>query len=370
MRKELLEILICPATKEPFELIEFETVKEQNPVSGLSYDQVMYGVLITPSGMAYPIVNGMPRIIEGAMNIYSTRMAAHESRIKSLNIHSDSYFISDDFRKNFLPTQKRFELEWKEHELEGKTWALDQDQRMDKYKEYLNLSGNDYSTSRFLDIGAGTGQFVCTIADTLNCEMIAIDLTPSLERGEVLRRTIKNRDRVNFIQANLMALPFKPGQFDAMHASGVLHHTPNTKKAFDYTQSFVKSGGTFGIWVYRVVHSKIPLIPLINFPSFDYHVFRKVTPRMNPTFLYYLIYCYAAYFQLAYKINQLLRGVKHTRTIKEHTTELFDCLAPPYALMQSPAEVKEWYRAQSFTDIRETDQENYAGFNISGIKQA
>ena len=180
MRKELLTLLVCPKTQESFTLIEFETIQEEHPVSKQTYDRVMYGVLITPSKMAYPIVNGMARIIEGAMKIYENRMAKFNTKIEGLAIHPDSYFISEDFRKNFLPTQKRFELEWKEHELEGKTWALEQPERMEKYLEYMNLEKKDYSSKRFLDIGAGTGQFVCTITDTLNCDMIAIDLSPSL----------------------------------------------------------------------------------------------------------------------------------------------------------------------------------------------
>lgn len=368
MKRSLLDVLVCPRTHSPLTLFEFETIQEENKFTGSKHERILFGVLKNASNYCYPIVNGMPRIIEGALKIYENRLAQYKSKIDALSPHPDSYSISENFRKNFLPTQKRFELEWREHDLQGTTWAMDQPGRMKKYREFMNLQDSEYPGKLFLDIGAGTGQFICTLADSLNCEVIAIDLSPSLERGEMLRRSIKNSSHINFIQANLMELPFKPGTFDCMHASGVLHHTPDTRKAFEYTEQFAKTGGKFGVWLYRIVHDTFPLLPLINFPKFNYLTVRKISTKINPTLLYYLFYSYAAFFHLAYKINQLLRGVKHTRTIKEHVTGLFDCFAPPYAFQHKPEEVKQWFEEKHYTQIIETDQENFAGFNMSGVK--
>ena len=89
---------------------------------------------------------------------------------------------------------------------------------------------------------------------------------------------------------------------------------------------------------------------------------------LNPTLLYTLIYLYASFFYLSYKINNFIRGRKHNQTIKEHATSLFDTLAPPFVHRHDVLEVKQWFVEREFINLVETDKANIDGFNICGTK--
>jgi ubiquinone/menaquinone biosynthesis C-methylase UbiE len=234
----------------------------------------------------------------------------------------------------------------------------------------MQIPLDDYSFKLFLDAGAGTGQLTCTIAEKMNCNIVGVDLTLGIIKGEYLRRSLKNKDNILFVQANIMELPFEKRVFDYIHSSGVIHHTPDTYKAFCSIEEYTKPGGKLGVWIYRKAETKIPLIPFVKNPQLQLieSKTRKITTKMNRRLLYVLIYIYSSIFHFSYKMNELLRGKKHNQTIKERTTSLFDALAPPYAHKHEPSELVSWFKEKGYKDLTETDQENTAGFNICAIK--
>lgn len=372
MKKNILDILVCPVTYEPFILIEVETVQEQDHL-GNSYDRIMTGFLVSSnSKMAYPILKGIPRLLKGAMFFYKKYLTDFNDCINKLDINPNSYLVEKEFINLYLPTLKSFGKEWKEHNVEGKTWGWSQPERLKKYMEYMNIQQGNFEGKLFLDVGAGSGQLTCTLAESLNCDIIGVDLTLGIQKGEMIRRSLKNKDKLFFIQANLMALPFKNQTFDYIHASGVLHHTPNTEKAFNSVEKYTKSGGKFGVWIYRTgIVEVLPLIPFVRNKKFILKgtALRKITTKLNPTFLYVLIYLYAAYFHFFYKLNSIIRGKKHKQTIRERTTSLFDSLSPQFDHKHSPSELVRWFEDKDYTNLIETDQEEANGFNICAVKK-
>ena len=63
----------------------------------------------------------------------------------------------------------------------------------------------------------------------------------------------------NVQQANAEALPFDDDAFDVVLSSGVLHHTPDTPRAFREAYRVLKPGGVAKITLYRLgpLHSRI-----------------------------------------------------------------------------------------------------------------
>ncbi len=370
MNPSLLSIIVCPETLVPLELVVFEREERKTPNS--VYEDIISGILKSSTGFYYPIIDGVPRLLDGAMNFYKKEMSQHEKKLKDLNIWDECLKSpSDEFKKLFEPTLLRFNKEWKEHDIDDKTWGWDQDERLKIYKKYMGLEDLSYNGKLFLDLGAGTGQLTCTVSKNLDCEIIGLDLTPSVLKSEKRKVELAgdNAYKCHFIQANLMKPPFRNETFDFIHASGVLHHTPSTKSAFDKIVPLVKHKGRLGVWLYRPSETLLPLFPFLN----KYFVFkeseiRKISTKLNPTLLYLLIKLYVSYFQFFYKLNELIRKKPHLQTIKARTTSLFDALAPTYAFKQYPENVKQWYIDSDFSDILETDQENKSGFNICGSK--
>src|SRR5258708_9976 len=85
--------------------------------------------------------------------------------------------------------------------------------------------------ARILEIGCGTGQMSLYLARASRV-VVAVDLTrAALQMGaEAARRFCLSG--VQFIETDLNHPALRPGSFDVVYSSGVLHHTPDPRSAF------------------------------------------------------------------------------------------------------------------------------------------
>lgn len=105
---------------------------------------------------------------------------------------------------------------------------------------------------RVLEIGVGAGSDFenwCKFAD----HATGVDLTDMGIRltTERLRRKGVAPDRFTLQQADAEKLPFEDATFDLVYSWGVLHHTPDTKRAFGEALRVLKPGGTIRAMVYH-----------------------------------------------------------------------------------------------------------------------
>ena len=97
-----------------------------------------------------------------------------------------------------------------------------------------------------LEGGCGKGRHTKLAAEWGAKEVIGIDLGDGVESAFALTRHTPN---VHIVQCDIFKLPFKK-EFDYAFSVGVLHHTPDPKKAFLSLASKVKKGGYVSAWVY------------------------------------------------------------------------------------------------------------------------
>lgn len=111
--------------------------------------------------------------------------------------------------------------------------------------------------ARIADIGCGTGQMSLYLAHSDRI-IVAADLSrASLALG--MRAAERYRlDRVQFVQTDLHRPGLKPGAFDIVYSSGVLHHTPNPPLAFARVAPLARSGGIVIVGVYNT-YARLPL---------------------------------------------------------------------------------------------------------------
>ena len=110
--------------------------------------------------------------------------------------------------------------------------------------------------ARILEIGCGTGQMSLYLAraDRL---VIGADLTrTSLELAVAAAHRFK-LDRVLFLETDLHRPGLRPGSFDVVYSSGVLHHTPNPRAAFARIAQLARPGGMIVLGVYNAI-ARIP----------------------------------------------------------------------------------------------------------------
>src|SRR5262245_19558232 len=92
-----------------------------------------------------------------------------------------------------------------------------------------------------LEIGCGTGEFSRLLAQRSE-KVLAIDLSPQMIR--LARERSQDYQNIEFVTANVMAVPFSDEQFDCIATISTMHHLP-TAPLLITIKTILKPGGTF-----------------------------------------------------------------------------------------------------------------------------
>jgi SAM-dependent methyltransferase len=102
------------------------------------------------------------------------------------------------------------------------------------------------------EIGCGTGQMSLFLAHG-DRVAIAADLSRrSLQLGAAAARRY-GVEGVQFVETDLHRPGLKPGAFDIVYSSGVLHHTANPRAAFHAVAGLLRPGGILIVGVYNAI---------------------------------------------------------------------------------------------------------------------
>ncbi|HJS51876.1 MAG TPA: methyltransferase domain-containing protein [Pyrinomonadaceae bacterium] len=97
-----------------------------------------------------------------------------------------------------------------------------------------------------LEAGCGKGRHTKLAAKWGAKEVVGTDLGDGVESAFAATRNFPN---VHIVQCDVYRLPFTRA-FDYAFSVGVLHHTPDPKRAFASLAGKVKKGGHISVWVY------------------------------------------------------------------------------------------------------------------------
>lgn len=353
MLSRLLDFLTCPECGSKFKLHIYKSQKSKQITKLKDKINIVEGLLECSCGALYPIIDSVPRMISDAFKENSKFYHDNETEINSK--------IGNNFSKNlpksFKSTQKSFGQQWMIFDYSDRTWARTSDERRKEVLIHFNQKESEFKNKLLLDIGCGNGIEAAVITD-FGCEVVAMDLSDSIIRAnkEAIKFRKKNLAPVHYVQANLMNPPFKNKTFDFVSSSGVLHHTPNTKKAFDKVAPLCK--GKLWIWLYQREKWIATLI----------EISKIITRRIPLRFQYYICYITAPIYQLLKSfLNLTGLGKYPNMTFRENVVSLSDTLTPAYAFNHTPKEVTHWYKEAGFKHIKETWRDR-CGFGILGTK--
>lgn len=98
-----------------------------------------------------------------------------------------------------------------------------------------------------LDAGCGGGRY-SRLLGSHQARVLGVDLSAAVEKAAALCAELPE---VCIAQADLLDLPVADAAFDLVFSIGVLHHTPDPRRAFGQIARKVKPGGRLAVWLYR-----------------------------------------------------------------------------------------------------------------------
>ncbi len=101
-----------------------------------------------------------------------------------------------------------------------------------------------------IDIGCGSGRFAIALSQMGAKKVTAVDINP--QGLETARKFAKESgiSNVEFVEHNVLELPFQDESFDFVFSKGVLHHTGDLEKGINEYSRVLKKGGHGFLYLY------------------------------------------------------------------------------------------------------------------------
>ena len=116
-----------------------------------------------------------------------------------------------------------------------------------RFDTETGLSAVHLAGKTILEVGSGNGRFVDVVARRGAALVVGVDLSRAVDAAQ---RRFGGLPNVGFVQADVFRLPFRNESYDHAYSIGVLHHTPDPRKAWLRILPVVKAGGRVCVSVY------------------------------------------------------------------------------------------------------------------------
>lgn len=252
-----------------------------------------------------------------------------------------------------------FELEWQEHSSLNmiKTWGFNANQRLEQLLIETETDLEELSNLKVLDAGCGNGILTETIAGT-GAKVIGLDVINNLFE---ITKERKSAGNLFFLHADINNLPIKESSFDLVISNGVLHHTPDTKKAFLHLAKRVKTEGKLYVWLYR---KPFKLKNRIFLLGSDF--LRSGISRLPKNIQKLVVKGFTGLF---YNLSKLRKGRNSLKTYDDILIDMYDSFTPKYRYYHNPIEVAGWFHEASFSAPILTHWDNSFGFGMYAVKR-
>ena len=210
------------------------------------------------------------------------------------------------------------------------------------FRVKTGFAPGDLAGRLVLDAGCGGGRYARLVASH-GAKVIGVDLSAAVIKAAALCESHPN---AAIIQADLLDLSLADGVFDLVYSIGVLHHTPDPRKAFGEIARKVKPGGRMAVWLYR---RNVFLQEWLN------SGIRSITTRLPSRVLEPLCVGLGAMGSVPV-LNRTLNKIANFSSHPDWTLRVcdnFDWYAPRYQSHHSIDDLKNWFTEEGFDDLVE-----------------
>jgi SAM-dependent methyltransferase len=204
------------------------------------------------------------------------------------------------------------------------------------------MAPSDLAGRLVLDAGCGGGRYA-RLVGSHGARVVGVDKSAAVEKAAALCAALPD---VVIVQADLLDLPIAEGAFDLVYSIGVLHHTPDPRRAFAQIAHRVRPGGRLAVWLYR---RNTYLQEWLNTGI------RTLTTRLPARVLDPLcsgLGLFGSVPLLNRSLNKLINFSNHPDwTLR--VCDNFDWYAPHYQSHHTLDELKRWFAEEGFVDIIE-----------------
>lgn len=237
MKARLAQLLVDPLDHAPLELVAWDQRD----------GEITTGVLVSRAARRlYPIHAGVPRMLVFETGVSRAFADAHAARLER------------EWRGYTLPSSpsapgeadvlRSFSAEWTNYGWDEKSyWNLDPDTWFRCMRHVLDLEARPIRGKLALEVGIGIGGVADFNARVEGAEVVGVDLGYATDAAYAQFGPNPN---LHIVQASVFALPFRDATFDFVYSFGVIHHTYDTKVAFDGLTRLPKPDGRLYVWVY------------------------------------------------------------------------------------------------------------------------
>lgn len=210
------------------------------------------------------------------------------------------------------------------------------------FRAKTGLDPADLNGKLALDAGCGGGRYA-RLLGMHGARVVGVDLSGAVDKAAALCRDLPT---VQILQADLLDLPLAEGAFDLAFSIGVLHHSPDPRRAFAEVARRVRPGGRLAVWLYR---RNTPPQEWLN------SALRALTSRLPARVLEPLCVGLGAVGSVPV-LKRTLNKVANFSNHPDWTLRVcdnFDWYAPKYQSHHTTEELKTWFRDEGYADLVE-----------------